>query len=146
MLNASLPRRSWQLVTWFTFHLGNRSGWKALSGQESTIGPSIPSGSWTPQFPCPILARILWGESGLPEDASWVERSGVWVESGLWLLPGSCTELLALPQASALPPLSPALRLAWVWPADVAARPCKTCTTKTMVGYSGVKLLIPYLF
>lgn len=52
-VNASLPKRSQQLMTWFTFHLENCSDWKALPGQESTIVPNIWARSWTLLFPYP---------------------------------------------------------------------------------------------
>lgn len=58
MLNASVPKRSQQLMTWFTFHPGNCSSWKALSGQESMIVPGIPAGSWTLLFTCPERTRL----------------------------------------------------------------------------------------
>lgn len=52
-VNSSLPKRSQQLMTWFTFHLENCSDWKALSRQESTIVPSVWARSWTLLLPYP---------------------------------------------------------------------------------------------
>ena len=54
--------------------------------------------------------------------AGW-RGAGCDLSQGSGCSPGPCTELLVLPQASpALLPLSTALQLAWVWPADMIAR------------------------
>lgn len=86
MLSASLPKRSWQLMTWFTFHPGNCGGWKALSGQESAIVPGVPAGSWTLPFPCPEHGeRVVCLE--LP--ARW-RGAGCELSQGSGCSPGTC--------------------------------------------------------
>lgn len=127
--NASFPKRSQQLMTWFTFHPGNCSGWKAL--------------------PHPDCARLL--RPG--QDAAGRERSGrSWEEQGAsWVsvlvAPSSCTKLLVLSRASPSPLLLCAtLQLAQVLLSDVGYTLLKNTYGKDWGGTQRGWLLAPHAF
>lgn len=124
--NASFLKRSQQLMTWFTFHPGNCSGWKAL-----------------PHPDCARLLRPGQDAAGREQsDRSWEEQGVSWVR--VLVAPSSRTKVLVLSRAPLL--LCATLQLAQVPLSDVGYPLLKNTYGKDWGGTQRGWLLAPRAF